>query len=120
MADVDIDPLEEHESRTDEPAGEDIPLITGKEGVPTWEPECEQETSFGGNRTRFEQDYIKDVLKKLSGRIVVTSEIFHSIYFKIEDGELYYRGKPKPLMKKGMLLPAGKIAEILGKNGFAN
>ena len=54
MAEVDIDPFGgggEHdrtESRTDETMGEDIPLIPGKEGVPTWEPERERETSLGG------------------------------------------------------------------------
>ena len=47
MADIDIYPFGgdgEHdrtESRTDKTMGEDIPLITGKEGVPTWEPEHE-------------------------------------------------------------------------------
>ena len=44
MADVDIDPFGEHESRTEEPAGENIPL-TPVEGGSTWEPDCEQETS---------------------------------------------------------------------------
>ena len=62
------------------------------------------------------QGYIKDLLKKLSGRIVVTPEAFHFLKFIIEDGELHYIGAPKPLMKKGVLLPAGDIAKILGKN----
>ena len=47
MADIDIDPFGEHE----EPTDENIPLdlvTPGREGVQTWEPECEQETSFGG------------------------------------------------------------------------
>ena len=35
MADIDIDPFEEHESRSEEPMGENIPLIPGEEGVPT-------------------------------------------------------------------------------------
>ena len=33
MADVDIDPFGEHESRTDEPADEDIPPVGGVYGV---------------------------------------------------------------------------------------
>ena len=48
MADVDIDPFGEHdrtESRTDE-TGENIPFTPV--GGSTWEPEHEQETSFGG------------------------------------------------------------------------
>ena len=47
MADVDIDPFGEHESRTDE-TGENIPF-TPIGGGSTWEPDRgEQETSFGG------------------------------------------------------------------------
>ena len=42
MADVDIDPFEEHETRPEEPTGENIPLTPV--GGSTWEPE--QETSF--------------------------------------------------------------------------
>ena len=46
MADIDIDPFGDHESRPEEPMGENIPLTPG-EGS-TWEPEHEQETSFRG------------------------------------------------------------------------
>ena len=46
MADVDIDPFGELESRPEEPTGENIPLTPG--GESTWEPEHEQETSFRG------------------------------------------------------------------------
>ena len=38
MADIDIDPFGDHESRTEEPTGENIPLIPGEGGVPTWDP----------------------------------------------------------------------------------
>ena len=44
MADVDIDPIGEHESRPEEPTDENIPpdpVTPG--GGSTWEPECEQE-----------------------------------------------------------------------------
>ena len=55
MADVDIDPFGEHdrtESRTDE-TGENIPFTpVGGGGSSTWEPEREQETSFGGESQR--------------------------------------------------------------------
>ena len=51
MADIDIDPFGEHESRTEEPADENIPLdlltpVGGKKS--TWKLEHEQEMSFGG------------------------------------------------------------------------
>ena len=51
MADIDIDPFGEHESRPEEPTNEHIPpdpFTPGREGGSTWEPEHEQETSFGG------------------------------------------------------------------------
>ena len=47
MADVDINPLGEHEMRTEEPTDENIPLdpVT-PERSSFWEPEREQETLF--------------------------------------------------------------------------
>ena len=50
MADIDTDPFGEHESRPEEPTDENIPL-TPVGGGSTWEPTCEQETSFGGRST---------------------------------------------------------------------
>ena len=38
MADVDIDPFEEHELRPEEPTDEHIPLIPEGGGVQTWAP----------------------------------------------------------------------------------
>ena len=48
MADIDIDPFGEHESRTEEPTDGNIPLDPVTPEGSTWEPEREQETSFGG------------------------------------------------------------------------
>ena len=47
MADIDIDPFEEHELRPEEPNDENIPLdpVTPVGGS-TWEPTREQETSL--------------------------------------------------------------------------
>ena len=47
MADIDIDPFGEHKSRTEEPTDENIPLTLVTPRRSTWEPECEQEMSFG-------------------------------------------------------------------------
>ena len=50
MADINIYPFGEHD-KTEEPTEENIPLdlvTLGRRGVQTWEPEHEQETSFGG------------------------------------------------------------------------
>ena len=69
MADVDIDSFGDHESRTEEPMGENIPLIPGEKGAPTWDPSCELETSFGGGltqETRLTNSYVNSLYKKLS------------------------------------------------------
>ena len=121
MADVDIDPFGKHESRTDEPTDEHIPLdpVTPVGGRSTWEPTREQETLFGGKesqRTKLMKDYVRDLYKKLSENIGETPEEFHYDYFKLEDGELYYRGSRKPLTTEGKLKSVGMIADILGKN----
>ena len=85
MADVDIDPFEEHESRPEEPTDENIPLtpVGGRSTwdprgvlgpVGPWEPTREQETSFGG-RSR------TSVLHKeyLTGKIY-TNKMHQRIY----------------------------------------
>ena len=119
MADVDIDPFEEHELRTDEPIDEHIPLDPVTPGRSTWEPDRgKQETSFRGEsqRTKLMEDYVRDLYKRLSENIGETPELFHYDYFKLEDGELYYRGSRKPLTTEGKLKSGGMIADILGKN----
>ena len=57
MADVDIDPFEEH-GKTDEMTDETFPLTPV--GGSTWESEHEHETSFGGmsQRTELKKDYV--------------------------------------------------------------
>ena len=126
MADVDIDPFGEHESRTEEPTDENISLglvtpVGG--GVQTWEPTREQETSLGGResqRTKLMKDYVKDLYKKISENVGETPGEFHYDYFKLEDGELYYRGKRKPLTTKGLLKSVGMLVDTLGKGGLHN
>ena len=119
MADIDIDPFGEHGFRTEEPTDENIPLDPVTPGRSTWELERgEQETSFRGEsqRTKLIKDYVRDLYKKLSGNIGKTPELFHYDYFKLEDGELYYRGSRKSLATEGKLKSVGMIADILGKN----
>ena len=120
MADIDIDPFGEHESRTDEPTDKHIPLDPVTPGrSSTWEPDRgEQETSFRGEsqRTKLMKDYVRDLYKKISENIGETPELFHYDYFKLKDRELYYRGSRKPLTTKGVLKSVGMLADILGKN----
>ena len=66
------------------------------------------------------KDYVKDLYKKISENIGKTPEEFHYDYFKLENGELYYRGKRKPLTTKGVLKSVGMLADILGKGGLRN
>ena len=66
------------------------------------------------------KDYIKDLYKKISENIGETPEEFHYDYFKLENGELYYRSKRKPLTTKGVLKSVGMLADILGKGGLRN
>ena len=124
MADIDIDPFGEHESKTDEPTDEHIPLTLVTPGrSSTWEPDHgEQEPSLGGESQRIKlmKDYVRDLYKKLSENIGETPEEFHYDYFKLENGELYYRGNRKPLTTKGVLKSFGMLADILGKNRLRN
>ena len=123
MADVDIDPFGKH-GGNEEATDEHIPLSpVTPGGRSTWEPERgEQETSFGGEsqRTKLMKDYVKDLCKKISENIGETPEEFHYDYFKLEDGELYYGGKRKPLTTKGKLKSVGMLSDILGKGGLRN
>ena len=122
MTDVDINPFGEHESRTDHntETGENIPFTpVGGGRSSTWEPERgEHETSFGGEsqRTKLMKDYVRDLYKRLSENVGETPKLFHYDYFKLEDGELYYRGSRKPLTTEGKLKSVGMLADILGKN----
>ena len=58
--------------------------------------------------------------KRLSENIGETPELFHYDYFKLEDGELYYRGSRKPLTTEGKLKSVGMLADILGKIDFVD
>ena len=88
MTDVDINPFggeasREHdmtEPRTEEPMGEHIALTPV--GRSTWEPEREQETSFGrgeSQRTKLMKVYVKDLYKKLSETLVKPQKHFTTI-----------------------------------------
>ena len=121
MADVDIDPSGKHESRPDNNTerGENIPFTPVGGGRSTWQPERgEQETSFGGEsqRTKLMKDYVRDLYKRLSENVGGTPKLFHYDYFKLEDGERYYRGSRKPLTTEGKLKSVEMLADILGKN----
>ena len=67
------------------------------------------------------KDYVKDLYKKLSEKIGEIPEAFHFDHFELRDGELYYRGKRKPLTYgEGKLKSAKEIKKILDKGGLRN
>ena len=66
------------------------------------------------------KDYVKDLYTKISENIGETTEEFHFDYFKLEDGELYYRSKRRPLTAKGKLKSVGMLSDILGKGARRN
>ena len=61
------------------------------------------------------KDYVRDLYKKLSENIGETPELFHYDYFKLEYGELHYRGSRKLLTTEGKLKSVGVIADLLGE-----
>ena len=123
MADIDIDLFGDHDKTGAQPdkTGETIPLIPGGVGGATWEPEREQETSFGGKtqRTRLTEVQVEGLHQKLTEITCQTPEAFHFDDFELRDAELYYKGKGMPLMIRGKLRSVGVIAEILGKEGLS-
>ena len=123
MADIDINPFGEHESRPEEPTDENIPLdpvTPGRGGVQTWEPEHEQETSFGGIRRTsvLHKEYLVGKIYELIGnKTHQRLEPNLSLFVLGEDGRLYY--KRKPLMNRNRELKMiGIIVDTLGIRGL--
>ena len=123
MADIDIDPFGEHESRPIEPTDENIPLdLVTPGGGSTWEPTSEQETTFRGRqsqRNRVLINRVEGLYNKLSQKWARTSEVFHYDLFELRDGKLYFRDKSKPLTTRdGKLRSVKEIKKILGDGGL--
>ena len=110
MADVDIDPFREHESRPEEPTGKNIPLDPVTPGG-SWVLQA-----HGNQHVNRKHHLEEDLYKKLSENISETPELFHYNYFKLEGGELYYIGNRKSLTTEGKLKLVGMLVDILGKN----
>ena len=121
MADVDVnDPFEEHEYRPDKPTDENIPLTqVGKERS-TWEPDSEQETSFGGRaqeRENLKWKKVSELHDKLFERLEDIPKVFYRDIFEVRGGCPYYVGKDEPLTRgDGELRNIKQIEKILGVN----
>ena len=84
MADVDINPFGEHESRPDDntETDENISFSPVGGGRSTWEPERgEWETSFGGEsqRTKLMKDYVRDLYEDYQKTLVKPQNYFTMI-----------------------------------------
>ena len=72
-------------------------------------------------RSELKREHVKGLYEKLSENLERTSKAIHFDYFDFRGGELYYRGKDKPLTnEKGELKLVGTIAEILDKDRLRN
>ena len=124
MADVDINPFGEHESRTEEPTDENIPLTPVTPGRSTWEPEHKHEMSFGSPEVLLSRgeilhkEYLVGEIYELIGnkthqRLEPNLRLFETD----KDGRLYYKGKPL-MNRNGELKTIGVIADTLGIRGL--
>ena len=117
-------PFGEHESRPEEPTDERIPLDPVTPGGSTREPECEQETSFGGKSLetlKYEalESFVKSLYKRLSGSNDEPLGTINFHNFDLRNGQLYYKDNVNPLTtKQRMLRGVGVLADRLGKEGF--
>ena len=124
MADIDIVPFGEHESRPEEPTHENIPLTLVTPGRSTWEPEHKQETSFGSPEVPLSREeilhkeYIVGEIYELIGNKTHQRLEPNLRLFEIDrDGRLYYKGKPL-MNRNGELKTIGVIAHTLGIRGL--
>ena len=125
MADIDIDPFGEHESRTEEPTDENIPLTPATPGKSsTWELEREQETSFGSPEVPLSRgeilhkEYLVGEIYELIGNKTHQRLEPNLRLFELDkDGRLYYKGKPL-VNRNGELKTIGVIADTLGIRGL--
>ena len=121
MADIDIDPFGEHKSRTEEPTDEHIPLdpvtpVGG--GISTWEPEDEQEASFGGRTSVLHKEYLVGEIYELIGNKTHQRLEPNLSLFKLgKDGRLYYKGKHL-MNRNGEIKMVGVIVDTLGIRGL--
>ena len=127
MADIDIDPFEEHESRPEEPTDENIPPDPVTPGLSgggsTWE--LEQETSFrgrsaplhGGTSILHKEYLVGEIYELIGNKTHQRLEPNLSLFKLGEDGRLYYKGKPLT-NRNGELKRISVIADTLGIRGL--
>ena len=121
MADVDIDPFGEHGRSEEEPTDENIPLTPVTPGrSSTWEPEREQETSFGSlevplsrGEILHKEYLVGEIYELIGNKTHQRLEPNLSLFELDKDGRLYYRRKPLT-NRNGELKTIGVKADTLG------
>ena len=123
MADIDIDPFGEHESRTDDHTDKNIPLTLVIPGRSSWEREREHETSSGSPEVPLSRgeilhkEYLVGEIYELIGNKMQQRLEPNLRLFEIDkDGRLYYKGKPL-MNRNGELKTIGITANTLGIRG---
>ena len=100
MADIDIDPFGEHESRTEEPTDKNIPLTPVTPGRSTWEPERKHERSFGSpevslsrGKILHKEYLVGEIYELIGNKMHQRLEPNLRLFETDKDGRLYYKGK---------------------------
>ena len=124
MADIDINHFGEHESRTEEPTDENIPLAQVTPGRSTWEPERQHETSFGSPEVPLSRGEILhkeylvgEIYKLLDNKMHQRLEPNLRLFEIDKNGRLYYKGKPL-INRNGELKTIDVIVDTLGIRGL--
>ena len=124
MADIDIDPFGEHESRTEEPTDENIPPTPVTPGRSTWEPEHKHEMSFGSPEVLLSRGEILhkeypvgEIYELIGNKMHQRLEPNLRLFELDKDGRIYYKGKPL-MNRNGELKTIGVIADTLGIRGL--
>ena len=93
-------------------------------GGSTWEPECEQETSFGGPEAPLsggeilhKKYLVGEIYELIGNKTHQKLEPNLSLFELDKNGRLYYKGKPL-MNRNGELKTIGVIAYTLGIRGL--
>ena len=81
-------------------------------GISTWEPEREQEESFGGTNVLQKEYLVGEIYELIGNKTHKRLEPNLSLFKFGEDGRLYYKGEPL-MNRNGELKTIGIIEDTL-------
>ena len=124
MEDVDIDPFEEHESRTEEPTDENIPLtpVTPEDQLGNRNASKKHhleahEVPLSRGEILHKEYLVGEIYELIGNKTHQRLEPNLSLFELDKDGRLYYKGKPL-MNRNGELKTIGVIADTLGIRGL--